>query len=330
MKQREQNNRYDEIDYLIILLRGVGQVMFQQSAWSGLLFLVGIFWGTWLTDVSYVAWGAVVGLFVSTLTGFVLRLPATEGEQGLWGFNGVLVGCALPALLGNTTAMWLVLVLCAAMTTWLRDGMNRVLAPYRINSLTFPFVASVWIVLLAARAFYHLPPAHLPDPVLPVADAVRRIYPWYDYLGAWVKGFSQVFLVDSTVTGLLFLLGLLWNSRWAALWAGVGSAVGMGVALLMGATTADVVSGLYGYSPLLTAIALATVFHRPTIRSACWAFVGIVATVFVQAAVSVALAPVGVVSLTAPFCVVTWLFLLPRLRMDDRARLPDHSHWEGK
>jgi urea transporter len=35
-------------------------------------------------------------------------------------------------------------------------------------------------------------------------------------------------------------------------------------------------------------------------------------TVVVQGAMNVALAPLGVPTLTAPFVLVTWLFLLPR------------------
>ncbi|MEI3553951.1 MAG: urea transporter [Alistipes senegalensis] len=35
-------------------------------------------------------------MIVSTVTGYILGFPARDGEQGLWGFNGVLVGCAFP------------------------------------------------------------------------------------------------------------------------------------------------------------------------------------------------------------------------------------------
>ena len=84
--------------------------------------------------------------------------------------------------------------------------------------------------------------------------------------------------------------------------------------------------GRYGYSPVLTAIALATVFYKPGVRSAVWALVGTVVTVFVQAAMNVAAEPLGVATLTAPFCVVTWLFLLPRLVFGDPAET-DHTNW---
>ena len=89
------------------LFRGIGQVMFQDSMWTGILFTIGIFWGAYEEGIGIVAWGLLLGAIVSTLTGYILQLPDTKGGQGLWGFNGCLVGCAFPTFLGNTIWMWL-------------------------------------------------------------------------------------------------------------------------------------------------------------------------------------------------------------------------------
>ncbi|MBR5454245.1 MAG: urea transporter, partial [Rikenellaceae bacterium] len=61
------------------LFRGAGQVMFQNNGITGLLFLVGIFWGSYASHTGYVAWGAVLGVVVSTITGFLLGLPKSHG-----------------------------------------------------------------------------------------------------------------------------------------------------------------------------------------------------------------------------------------------------------
>lgn len=311
-----------------ILLRGAGQVMFQNNAWTGLLFLAGIFWGAYAQGTGTVAWGALLGLAVSTAAGRMLRLPANDGRQGLWGFNGILVGCAFPTFMGDTVWMWLALILCAALTSWVRTGMNNVMAPWKVNSLTFPFVFCTWMFLLAARAMHGMPPEHMPEPALDSAmpAAAGGLQPHMLPAG-WLKGISQVFLINSWVTGLLFLAGLFVSNRWAALWAAVGSALAMAVAALFGASAHDIGNGLYGFSPVLTAIAVATVFYRPCLRSALWAVAGILVTVFVQAGMNTAVAPLGIATLTAPFCITTWLFLLPLIRFDDKER-PDHSNWD--
>ena len=105
LKFNEELRRLEPLEHLRIVLRGAGQVMFQPSAWSGLFFMVGIFWGAYSSHTPEVAWGAVLGLLVSTLTGYWIDMPSEDGRQGLWGFNGVLVGCAFPTFLGGAGAL---------------------------------------------------------------------------------------------------------------------------------------------------------------------------------------------------------------------------------
>ena len=314
--------------FIKILLRGAAQVMFQCNAWCGVLFIAGIFWGAYSSGLPAVAWGALLGLMVSTATGFILDLQDEEGSEGLWGFNGVLVGCAFPTFMGNTVWMWLALALCAALTTWVRSGLNNMMRGWGINSFTFPFVLCTWAFLLASHTMNSLPVLHSSSHVV---DTLHRAHSHmalahaWDVIEVWLRGISQVFLIDSWVTGLLFFVGLLISSRWAALWAVVGSALAMGVAMVMGVSELHIHEGLYSFSAVLTAIALATVFYRPSWRSAAWALLGIAVTVVVQAAMNVWMQPFGIATLTAPFCVVTWLFLLPMFKFDERD--PDHTSW---
>lgn len=308
------------------LLRGAGQVMFQCNAWTGLLFLCGIFWGSYECGLPHVAWGAVVGLVVSTLAGALVGMSKTDGQTGLWGFNGILVGCAFPTFLGNTWQMWIALIICAMATTWVRKGFNNVMAPWKTNSLTFPFVLLTWIFLLASREFLALAPDALSAPELTDSFSGTLNTSFGSLVVYWLKGVSQVFLVNSWVTGVFFLAALAVSSLWAALWAAVGSAIALCLAILFHADPVSISAGLFGFSPVLTAIALGCTFYKPNLRSALWCVVGTIVTVFVQAGMDALMLPYGIPTLTGPFCVATWLFLLPRLKMDD-VDLPDHSDW---
>lgn len=318
---------YFSLDFIRILLRGTGQVMFQNSVWTGLFFMIGIFWGAYAEGRGIVAWGALVGVIVSTITGYLLRFPDKDGAQGLWGFNGVLVGCAFPTFMGSTIWMWLALILCAALTTWVRTGFNNVMAPWKVNSFTFPFVFCTWMFLLAARAMHGMPPTHMAEPALPEAFSSMADIGFGHLIVYWLKGIAQVFLIDSWVTGIFFLIGLALSNRWAALWAAIGSAIALFVALIFKASGSDIANGLYGFSAVLTAIALATVFYKPNKRSALWAILGILVTLFIQAGMNSLMAPVGIATLTGPFCIATWLFLLPLIKFDDKEK-PDHSNWD--
>ena len=308
-------------------LRGAGQVMFQQSAWTGLLFLVGIFWGAYECHTPAVAWGALVGLVASTVAGMIINEDFSQGIDGLWGFNGILVGCAFPTFMGDCWQMWTALIFCSMLTTWVRHGFNNVMAPWKVNSLTFPFVFCTWLFLLASRYMFGLEGDELSKPALAVADATQGLDTSFGHLVIyWLKGIAQVVLINSWVTGAIFLVGLAVCSRAAAVYAALGSAISLGLAVAFGADASDIANGLFGFSPVLTAIAIGCTFYSVNWRSALWAVAATVATVFIQAGMDALMLPYGIPTLTGPFCVTTWLFLLPRYQMDRRPE-PDHSDW---
>jgi urea transporter, Yersinia type len=316
------------LDFIKIIFRGSGQVMFQNNAWTGFLFLCGIFWGSYETGTPAVAWGALVAVVVSTLTGRILRLPDEEGVNGLWGFNGILVGCAFPTFLGNTVLMWIALILCTMLSTWVRTGFNNIMAPWKTNSFTFPFVFTSWLFLLAARLLKGLPDSYMSSPELVNTFSTTLSLKFVDLVIYWLKGIAQVFLINSWVTGVCFLVALFISSRWATLWAAVGSAVALFVVILFQGSGSDISQGLYGFSAVLTAIALGCTFYKVNIRSAIWALLGIAVTVFIQAGMNALFLPLGLPTLTGPFCLATWLFLFPLIRFDEHR--PDHSNWHKK
>ncbi|MDE5847372.1 MAG: urea transporter [Muribaculaceae bacterium] len=309
------------------VLNGAGQVMFQQSAWTGILFLIGIFWGAYECHTPAVAWGAVVGLVASYIAGVLLEPDGKGGAAGLWGFNGILVGCAFPTFLSDTPLMWAALIFCAMLSTWVRTGLNNLMAPFKINSLTFPFVLLTWIFLLSSRILDGIAPASLSTPELTGHFSTELSTSFGDLVVYWLKGISQVFLINSGVTGILFLVGLALCSRWAAAWAAIGSAISLALAILFKADGADIASGLFGFSPVLTGIAIGCTFYQPNVKSAVWAVVAIIATFFIQAAMDVFMMPFGLPTLTGPFCITTWLFLLPLYKF--KKNVDTHTEWDS-
>ena len=308
------------------LLRGSGQVMFQQSAWTGLLFLAGIFWGAYNAGAPQVAWGSLLGLAASSFAGWIIGEYPEDGQDGLWGFNGILVGCAFPTFMASVPVMWVALVFCAMLTTWMRRGFNNVSVRFKINSLTFPFVFLTWIFLLSARVLTGMPLADADSPALIIHIGGQIDWSIEAFVGYWLKGVSQVFLINNAVTGVLFLAGLAVCSIWAAAYAALGSAVALAVAVAYGADPADVTAGLFGFSPVLTGIALGCTFYKVNWRTFLWALMGIIATVFIQAGMDALMTPWGLPTLTGPFCVATWLFLLPLYQLDENP--PDKSDWK--
>ncbi|KXF76561.1 urea transporter [Paramesorhizobium deserti] len=305
-----------------ICLRGAGQVMLQNNPVTGFLFLLGIFWSVSVEGAAAVAIGAIVGLVVATMTAILLGSDETSIDQGLFGFNGILVGVAVPTFLVMGPETWFLLIIGAAFSTIAMLAISHVTKLWGVPALTFPFVLTTWFLVLAAYSFGHLPIAGMGPPALPSPFAEPADLSAASFLNACLKSISQVFLINNAVTGIIFIVALLASSVYAAAFAVAGAMVAVAVASFLGANPADMSAGLYGFSPVLTAIALGCVFFEPSWRVALFALLGTVVAVIVQGALDAAIAPLGVPTFTAAFVFVTWLFLLPKLNLKPHGHEP--------
>jgi len=300
------------------LLRGVGQVMFQNNPLTGLLFLVGI-----LVNSAELLVAGLLGLAASTLAAYLLGADRTLVANGLFGFNGILVGIGLAFFLELDLLLAAYIVVGAAVSTVVMMALANLLATWDMPALTAPFVLTTWLLLFAVYQFGGLEPTDLiapaaPDPEAAVQTELRELATGSGGLTlanlahGLFRGVGEVMFEDNLVSGLVFLAGIAVNSRISAGFALLGAAVGLLTALVLGADGFTAYHGLYGFNAVLCAIALGGVFFVLTWRSAVYALVAAAFSVPAFAAVAVALSPIGMPALTAPFVLVTWLFLGPK------------------
>jgi urea transporter len=295
-------------------LRGIGQVMFQDNPLSGLLFLVAIGWGSFEAGMPQVAIGGLLAVVAGTLTAQWLRVDAAGLAAGLYGYNPYLVGLAFGTFLAVSPAWWVYVVLGAAVSVPVTLGIANVFKNWGVAALTAPFVLTAWLFLLATYAFSAVEGGALPmaAEILPIDPAAANPLAPGDFVQGVVRSIGQVFLKASLPAALLLLAGLAVNSLAAAAFAVGGAIVAVATAHLLGAESDLITGGLMGFSPVLTAIALGAVFYKPGTRVAIYALLGTVFTVVVQGALNVVVAPFGIPTLTAPFVLASWFFLLPR------------------
>lgn len=310
------------------LMRGVGQVMFQNNPITGLLFLFGIF-----INSNKNALSALLGLVVASLAAYLLGADRTLIRNGLFGFNGVLTGIALSVFLEWDWHVAVYIVLGAIVSTIVMMGLARLLISRDMAPLTAPFVLTAWLLLFALYQFAQLHPTELigPMPVHPGAaiqtdlqEAAGGAGPGgltaANLANAFFRGVGEVFLQDNLWTGAVFAIAILVNSRVCFGFALLGSALGGLTALVLGGDGITIYHGLYGFNAVLTAIAIG---GRPD-RLACprrflaltrwstiYALIGAIFSAIVFAAIAVGLSPIGMPALTAPFVLTTWIFLLP-------------------
>jgi len=309
-------------NFVTACLRGAGQVFFMENALTGALFLAAIAYASYTTGVWATTIGAAVGLIVATLTARILDCDRPSVSAGLFGFNGILVGVALPTFIAATPQLWFYIVIGSAFSTVVTSAFGATLTKsWGIPGSTGPFVLTGWLMVAGAYSLGAL--TVIGDSAKLVSDYVQgtTIIPApVEALQIFFRNIAQVFLLGSATSGAIILVGIFIASRPAAIAAALGSLIALVTAIFMRADPAVVIQGLYGFSPVLTAIAVGVVFLKTDSKVIAYAVLATIATVFIQGAYDAIMPPMGLPSFTAPYVLTMYLFIAPR------KILPPHPH----
>ena len=90
---------------MLIVLKGLGQIMLQENAVTGLLFLIGIFYGSFTMGAA-----ALLAVVCGTTTALLLKYEKSEIDKGLYGFSAALVGVAAILFLKQVLISWIIIV----------------------------------------------------------------------------------------------------------------------------------------------------------------------------------------------------------------------------
>jgi len=261
--------------------RGLGQVMLQNHAGTGLLFAIGI-----ALNSPGMALAAVLGSLLGALIARWLRASESDIREGLYGFNGVLIALAvslfdlscIPLLAGGLGLILSVLLF-------------RELKRRGIPAFTSPFVVITWGIFA----------------LLPVAGIHPRPEARPIFLGGELlliegipQGFGQVMFQGDIWTEFLFIAGVFWSSRVAAIWGLIGSSEAILTGLLFGWPRETLLMGIYGFNAVLTGIALGNSFRDWVIPVA-----GIGLAILIMKLMLLGQLP----TLTAPFILATWAMI---------------------
>lgn len=270
---------------LLILGRGIGQVMFQNNALSGLLVLIGIFLNSWQMGVL-----AVSGNIISTLTAHFSGYGRDDIKNGLYGFNGTLVGIAVGVFMELSIGSLLLMAVASCISTWIA----RLFSFQRsLPGFTAPFILSVWMLLGFCTWI-------MPD-ILLVSDAVNDTTQGINYFQTFSFGIGQVMFQGNIWTGLLFLAGILVNSWTAAFYTILGALLPLPLAILLGIDAETLNMGLMGYNGVLCAIALGDRALKSLVWTSC--------SVLLSTLLQIIGMNLEITTLTTPFVVSVWVIM---------------------
>lgn len=268
--------------FIQTILRGIGQVMFQNNIYSGILFLGGIFYNSWLLGLA-----ALFGTIISTGSAQILRYPKEDIQNGLYGFNGALTGIAVLCFFELNLITVLALIIGAVLSTLMMGLLKKFIPPF-----TAPFVMATWLVIYSLLFVFNFPLLSSPEPT---GNTI-------DMLSASSNSFGQVMFQENRITGLFFLLGILVNNKLMAIYAVYAAVLGSLTGWLFSEPFSTINAGLMGYNAILCAIALTGKKWRD--------FLWITIAISLSTLLNIALATTGIITLTAPFVLAVWVILV--------------------
>ena len=276
-----------------ILLRGISQIFLLNNVITGILFLTGAFYNSWPIGT-----GGVIGVLTGTVTALILKYKRGDINHGLYGYNGALVGLATVYFFGFSMPSVIALFFGAILSSIIMNFMTK----WKVPPFTAPFIISTWIVMTIILTLHIIPlqAAQLPD-----ASNLEIIL-------AMSRGIGQVMFQENIFTGIILLIGILVCSRISALYALLGTGIGVIVSCVCSLPLSMITAGLFGFNGVLCGIALAGKKWHHVIL----AIASIVVSVFIMFGMS----RLGIITLTAPFVMSTWLILLLSNTMRYRLR----------
>ncbi|MBN9018174.1 MAG: urea transporter [Rhizobiales bacterium] len=313
-------------------LKGTSQVFFMENPITGVLFFVAMAYASYLSGVWATTIGAAIGVVVATLTARLLDCDEKSVASGLFGFNGVLVGAALPTFIAASPQLWVYVVVGAAASTVITAAFSATLtAKWGIPGSTGPFVLTGWLMVAGAYSFGGLHvTGDTPKLASDYVQGLVAIPAPLELVQIFFRNIGQVYLLGSEISGAIILVGIFIASVPAGIAAAIGSLIALIVSIGMGADPAIVSQGLYGFSPVLTAMAVGVIFLKTSPRVAIYAALATVVTVFVQGALDVMVSPAGIPSFTAPYVLTMYLFIAPKKLLAPHPHKPVAGHMVDK
>ncbi|CAF4359786.1 unnamed protein product [Rotaria sp. Silwood2] len=299
--------------------RGVGQVMFANNPISGFMITVGLLIGQW-----QLALYGLLGTITSTLTAYIIGLDYGSIRAGLYGYNGCLTAiilayfsCAFysPLIIGP------ILLMSACSTIFLVAIAKLVAVRLGLSPFTFSSQMCSLLWLLGAMKFRYFSV----DETLLTSGLLRTFiekpslsnititqYSLIDIFAGFPASVSQVYFINSPLTGIIILLGILICSPILSFFALFGSIIGqLSAAYLFGLPAETIRMGLGGYNSVLTCQALGGMFFVLS-GYQIWFFTlfGSIMSVIAQIAISVFFSPIGIPPLLLPSTLISWIFCL--------------------
>jgi len=322
MEKRVSNQwMYIFKDFFEGVLSSYAQVFFSQKRALAILLLVITF-----LDF-YAGLSGLIAVVVTLLAARIIGLHYESIKTGIYSFNSLSVGLCLGVYFKFNLPFIVVLIfgalLCLLITVWMSGSFAAKGLPF----LSFPFIVTIWLLLLATRSYNAL---ELSERGIYAYNELyafggQRFVDWMmkieNYalpfeLGIYFRSLGAIFFQYNLIVGVIAAIALLIYSRIAFTLSLLGFYIGYFFYSFVGGNLTELTYSFIGFNFILSSIALGGFFLIPSIWSVLLVLLVSPIIAILNSSLGVALQVVQLPLYSMPFnLIVVSLIYLLKLRV---------------
>ncbi len=283
-------------------LLSYSQILFSRNRWVGAMILAAT---AARRDLFF---GGLIAVFLANGFAFSLHLSKHAIKEGMFGYNGLLIGLAFPFLFKINAPLLVIFVMAVFATTLVTAALHAALGYYfNLPVLTLPFLIVMYLVLAAFPSIQGMAwNREWTDPGF-------LAFSMPEMVGTYFKSLGAIFFAPNVVSGVIIFIALLVFSRIATLLSLLGYVVGAGLIRWVFHFPPEHLYLWIGYNFILTAIAIGGIWFVPQTTSFLYAVGAVLLCSVILAGTANLFASFGLPVLILPFN-LTILILLYGMR----------------
>lgn len=251
----------------------------------------------------------------------ILRFNRLLIQNGYYAYNALLVGLAIGSQYTFSNSLLVILIFSGFLTLLIHVTLETIFTKYNLPILSFPFLLSTWIILLATRQSDLLT---LSDHNIFILNNIFYwggnellvFYEWFNnqWLSEPFKYFfislGSIFFQDNALAGFVIFIGLLFFSRIASTLVVIGFFSAYYFMQIIGIGNDSMSILFIGFNFMLTAIAIGSTLLIPNIYSYMWVIVLTPVNVIITLSLAYWFNTWQLSIYSLPFNIIVILFLL--------------------
>jgi urea transporter len=242
----DKNNIFAFIDSV---LSGYAQLAFNDNTFSGILMLI----ATWIGSPTLCI-NALWGTVIATAFAHIMHLSNGAIRAGIYGANAALSCLAVPVLLFSSQEISLLMLVVssaiAIFTVLMVELLGKIFSRWNLPTLVIPYCIALSISLLILTL------SGISTPNIASIETLlftTNLSDWTtkELLLTFLNCASQILWLSKPVSGILYLIALLFASRLDTFNTMLAIVISMLISTLLGLPKEAVISGLYGYNAIL-------------------------------------------------------------------------------